>query len=120
MSRANWPERKRRKCLYLRPTQSIFCTQINEETEPTSMSNHGSGNKFVYALQEYSIPLLMGVVVAMLMANLMPDLYHTIVHDTLSLVTGESADHVAATAPCLLYTSPSPRDRTRSRMPSSA
>ena len=63
------------------------------------MSNHGSGNKFVYALQEYSIPLLMGVVVAMLMANLMPDLYHTIVHDTLSLVTGESADHVAATAP---------------------
>ena len=24
------------------------------------------------------------------------------------------------TAPCLLYTSPSPRDRTRSRMPSSA
>src|SRR5665811_2091222 len=25
-----------------------------------------------------------------------------------------------ATTPCLLYTSPSPRDRTRSRMPSSA
>ena len=27
---------------------------------------------------------------------------------------------VMRTAPCLLYTSPSPRDRTRSRMPSSA
>ena len=27
---------------------------------------------------------------------------------------------LAATEPCLLYTSPSPRDRTRSRMPSSA
>ena len=27
---------------------------------------------------------------------------------------------IAAFAPCLLYTSPSPRDRTRSRMPSSA
>ena len=26
----------------------------------------------------------------------------------------------AQAAPCLLYTSPSPRDRTRSRMPSSA
>ena len=26
----------------------------------------------------------------------------------------------ASTLPCLLYTSPSPRDRTRSRMPSSA
>ena len=30
----------------------------------------------------------------------------------------EKADH--QTHPCLLYTSPSPRDRTRSRMPSSA
>ena len=28
--------------------------------------------------------------------------------------------YVAALGPCLLYTSPSPRDRTRSRMPSSA
>ena len=28
--------------------------------------------------------------------------------------------HWAQTQPCLLYTSPSPRDRTRSRMPSSA
>ena len=27
---------------------------------------------------------------------------------------------VLAVGPCLLYTSPSPRDRTRSRMPSSA
>ena len=34
-----------------------------------------------------------------------------------------SADKILAKAevnPCLLYTSPSPRDRTRSRMPSSA
>ena len=33
-----------------------------------------------------------------------------------------SATNIAVTAPstCLLYTSPSPRDRTRSRMPSSA
>ena len=29
-------------------------------------------------------------------------------------------DHAAAAIACLLYTSPSPRDRTRSRMPSSA
>ena len=28
--------------------------------------------------------------------------------------------NLAVTVPCLLYTSPSPRDRTRSRMPSSA
>ena len=31
-----------------------------------------------------------------------------------------AADMVAFYLPCLLYTSPSPRDRTRSRMPSSA
>ena len=30
------------------------------------------------------------------------------------------ADNMEAAAACLLYTSPSPRDRTRSRMPSSA
>ena len=32
----------------------------------------------------------------------------------------ESVNHLRASYPCLLYTSPSPRDRTRSRMPSSA
>ena len=31
-----------------------------------------------------------------------------------------SGGHVLLEGPCLLYTSPSPRDRTRSRMPSSA
>ena len=35
--------------------------------------------------------------------------------DVLWLTCGRSGDHT-----CLLYTSPSPRDRTRSRMPSSA
>ena len=34
------------------------------------------------------------------------------------LVLGEAMEPVAMV--CLLYTSPSPRDRTRSRMPSSA
>ena len=31
-----------------------------------------------------------------------------------------SASNVSVSSTCLLYTSPSPRDRTRSRMPSSA
>ena len=34
--------------------------------------------------------------------------------------TYRALDHHALTGACLLYTSPSPRDRTRSRMPSSA
>ena len=33
---------------------------------------------------------------------------------------GTNANFVGSVRPCLLYTSPSPRDRTRSRMPSSA
>ena len=36
------------------------------------------------------------------------------------VVTNEQALELASTNNCLLYTSPSPRDRTRSRMPSSA
>ena len=33
---------------------------------------------------------------------------------------GDIANRLAVNTTCLLYTSPSPRDRTRSRMPSSA
>ena len=38
----------------------------------------------------------------------------------LDLHTDEDQDHDIYSLDCLLYTSPSPRDRTRSRMPSSA
>src|SRR5664280_1874641 len=37
-----------------------------------------------------------------------------------SPLTGVALNQVASVTTCLLYTSPSPRDRTRSRMPSSA
>ena len=36
-----------------------------------------------------------------------------------SVATAQT-EKVTSSKPCLLYTSPSPRDRTRSRMPSSA
>ena len=42
---------------------------------------------------------------------------HLLVHDT---VHGKFQKPVDVASDCLLYTSPSPRDRTRSRMPSSA
>jgi len=35
-------------------------------------------------------------------------------------LAGNNAAYVLMSSYCLLYTSPSPRDRTRSRMPSSA
>ena len=40
--------------------------------------------------------------------------------EVLCPVTRGNAAHAAARSPCLLYTSPSPRDATLSRMPSSA
>ena len=38
----------------------------------------------------------------------------------LRILSRENQDWIASSSGCLLYTSPSPRDRTRSRMPSSA
>ena len=40
--------------------------------------------------------------------------------ESLELKTGDKARKLTQREVCLLYTSPSPRDRTRSRMPSSA
>ena len=42
-------------------------------------------------------------------------------HDEIVFTSGATeSDNIALIGTCLLYTSPSPRDRTRSRMPSSA
>ena len=43
-----------------------------------------------------------------------------LVRDLLREHTGLQFERVPMSGACLLYTSPSPRDRTRSRMPSSA
>ena len=43
-----------------------------------------------------------------------------VLHGGASCVLAESLGSIASNLCCLLYTSPSPRDRTRSRMPSSA
>ena len=40
--------------------------------------------------------------------------------DTINLASGASQSGFGRTGTCLLYTSPSPRDRQKSRMPSSA
>ena len=40
--------------------------------------------------------------------------------NSVKFIFGFEFDYIVANIICLLYTSPSPRDRTRSRMPSSA
>ena len=41
-------------------------------------------------------------------------------NNTIITIADENGNALAWSSACLLYTSPSPRDRTRSRMPSSA
>ena len=54
------------------------------------MSNHvNNGNKYVSLLQEFSVPLLAGVVVALLVANVNPERYDRIVHGTWTFFTGD-------------------------------
>ena len=48
------------------------------------------------------------------------DCIHTSEDETQLYIDPDVCIDCAACEPCLLYTSPSPRDRTRSRMPSSA
>ena len=50
--------------------------------------SHPTGNKYIYYLQEFSIPLLLGVVVALVHANQHPESYKNIVHHTVEFVTG--------------------------------
>lgn len=54
------------------------------------MSDHShGGNKYVSLVQEFSIPLLAGVVAALAIANLSPDTYDRLTHGTWSYFTGE-------------------------------
>ena len=58
----------------------------------------------------------------LLVGILTAGLIHLLLHreNIARLVGGRSYGAVIRASLCLLYTSPSPRDRTRSRMPSSA
>lgn len=46
-------------------------------------------NKLVAILQKYSIPLLLGVVVALLLVNVWPEAYHRLVHTPVHHLVGE-------------------------------
>ena len=69
----------------------------------------------IIAKENLRDPDLQGVSVTISEVRASPDLKHAIVYAV--PLGGDSGDMDKI---CLLYTSPSPRDRTRSRMPSSA
>lgn len=46
-------------------------------------------NKFIASLQKYSIPLLLGVVVALLLVNIWPEAYHHLIHTPVHHLIGE-------------------------------
>lgn len=51
--------------------------------------SHSNGNKYISLLQEFSIPLLAGVVAALVVANASPERYDQLVYGTYSFFTGE-------------------------------
>ena len=62
-------------------------------------------------------------IITMLLAILCVDMYMVVIKflgDEYTVIQLAVFRNIAGVIPCLLYTSPSPRDRTRSRMPSSA
>ena len=72
-------------------------TETAPETQEESLSESSSGSAWA------GIAVVLGFVVGAV---------------GLWFIQGDDSSNVKV--PCLLYTSPSPRDRTRSRMPSSA
>ena len=54
--------------------------------------NHGNNNGIIFMLQEFSIPLVLGVIIALVMANTAPTTYDRIVNDTYGLITGQNDD----------------------------
>ena len=61
-----------------------------------------------------------GAVIQGALESIALEMGHKLMRMSYSSIIRESEDFGAALTDCLLYTSPSPRDRTRSRMPSSA
>ena len=78
-------------------------------------------NTFAFAIQPITIVTLAAVMVAaLLFVGAFRALQYYAVEVLERRIFARVAIAMAQQLPCLLYTSPSPRDRTRSRMPSSA
>ena len=104
----------------IRPEEMYARTRDNGGTilysapEVVGSKRRGRSREAVFAADIYSL----GVLLYHLVTSQLP-------HDTLSQVSRHTPfprprEINSSVCPCLLYTSPSPRDRTRSRMPSSA
>ena len=63
---------------------------------------------------------LNGVVIKRQKVSIFSKHFHLIVRFQVGKAKGDTNSHLHRYSSCLLYTSPSPRDRQKSRMPSSA
>ena len=88
---------------------------------PDGISNEVVPNRDIFVLANPQIAKLPGWVVGLVVAGGLAAALSTAAGLLMVISSAISHDLMKRTfKPCLLYTSPSPRDRTRSRMPSSA
>jgi len=88
------------------PSYTIL-TMWSSEGNSAASGNHGWAH-------------IIGLGYDWMIPGLLPDTPEQALHLTAAMVYNDGVAPGVVIGPCLLYTSPSPRDRTRSRMPSSA
>ena len=94
-------------------------SERSERTERTAATRESFGY-FGSIGAQLSTIVTIASGVAYVIGVLVTDSYWRRLGTSPAAVGVQTADRIAVTGVCLLYTSPSPRDRQKSRMPSSA
>ena len=114
-------------CCLISDIQNTTCDLDNGSVTGTSSSDFSSTNFYVYTSNDTYITSATTNTNEAIFENLSAGTYYMVAED-LGGCTGKSETFIIQTSTpftyglyaCLLYTSPSPRDRQKSRMPSSA
>ena len=105
-------------------TDNMFCTKSDSTTRDATDGDSGGpfvmqGNVVVYACNSYGCCCVLLLLLQLLLLVVVVAVVAVIVV-VVVVAAAAGVVVVVVAAGCLLYTSPSPRDRHRSRMPSSA